>query len=152
MIGFFLGRTLPREKLSADSPRFRCHAFEDGGMYWKKFGVHKWQKRMPDMSRLFRRLMPPKNMQGAYRERLEAMIGETMVAELIHTLLIPFGIPCLFIWRGIGGVICFLLFSCGNIPFIIIQRYNRPRLLRLLEQCRTAEAAAPAPQALGKSI
>ena len=39
---------------------------------------------------------------------------------------------CLRLWPGWGGVLVWAVwFLLGNLPFILIQRYNRPRLLRL---------------------
>ena len=60
------------------------------------------------------------------------MIQETCVAELTHVLLSVCGLYALRLWPGAGGVLItavYILF--GNVPFIIIQRYNRPRLQRL---------------------
>ncbi len=38
----------------------------------------------------------------------------------------------LWIWPGAGGIIVTVIYILlGNLPFIIIQRYNRPRLQRL---------------------
>ena len=34
-----------------------------------------------------------------------------------------------FVWDGIGGWIMSILFLLFNIPFIIMQRFNRPRLI-----------------------
>ena len=64
---------------------------------------------------------------------LPRMIQETCVAEMIHVLLSLTGLGCLVIWPGIGGVLVTAVYILlGNLPFILIQRYNRPRLQRLL--------------------
>ena len=45
------------------------------------------------------------------------------------------GLALLKIWRGPGGVILTVIYIVfGNLPFLLIQRYNRPRLLRLAEK------------------
>ena len=56
------------------------------------------------------------------------LLQETCVAETVHWLLILFS-PAfvIFMKRGYGAVFC-LLYILGNLPFIVIQRYNRPRL------------------------
>ena len=53
------------------------------------------------------------------------------MAECIHLLLPLAGLYCLRLWPGAGGVIVALLYFLGNLPFVLIQRYNRPRLQRL---------------------
>lgn len=61
------------------------------------------------------------------------MIEETCVAEFTHFVLILLGFYALRLWPGTGGAVVtaiYILF--GNLPFLIIQRYNRPRLQKLL--------------------
>ena len=61
------------------------------------------------------------------------MIEETCVAEFTHFVLILLGFYALRLWPGTGGAVVtaiYILF--GNLPFLIIQRYNRPRLQNLL--------------------
>ena len=52
-------------------------------------------------------------------------------AECIHLLLPLAGLYCLRLWPGAGGIVVTLLYFLGNLPFVLIQRYNRPRLQRL---------------------
>lgn len=49
------------------------------------------------------------------------------------------GLYCIHLWSGVGGIVVPLLFALGNLPFIIIQRDNRPRLLRVLEKSHQEE-------------
>ena len=68
------------------------------------------------------------------------MIQETCVAELTHALLCLAGIAVFWIWPGPGGLILFLIdVFLGNLPFILIQRYNRPRLIRLMAAAERRE-------------
>ena len=132
ILSFLLGRILPKKLFRADFVPFRSLAFEKGGTIYKKLGVHRWQNRLPDMSRVFPSLMPSKNISSLKKKGLERMLQETCVAEFIHVLLMLTGLYCLRLWPGAGGIVLAavntLLF---NLPFVIIQRYNRPRLLRL---------------------
>ena len=63
------------------------------------------------------------------------MIRETCAAELTHLLEAVAGLWCLHLWPGVGGVVMASLCILINLPFILIQRYNRPRFLRLLRRC-----------------
>lgn len=51
------------------------------------------------------------------------------MAETTHFLVAVMGLYCAKIWRG-GGLILSLLYFIWNLPFVLIQRYNRPRLIR----------------------
>ena len=83
------------------------------------------------MSKILLGLIPAKKMVSLTPESLETMIKETCIAEFIHVLLCVFALPCLWIWPGWGSAAFIVLYILGNLPFIMIQRYNRPRLRRL---------------------
>lgn len=130
--GFVFGRLISKCQLSPDKGWFRCFAFEKDGAVYEKLKIRKWQSRVPDMSRIVPFWMPPKNLTGDYRQRLPVMIRETCVAELTHIVVSILGLPCLGLWPGLGGILVTAVFILlFNAPYILIQRYNRPRLIRL---------------------
>lgn len=134
-VGFFVGRIVPKRWLKPEKGWFRSFPFERNGAVYEKLGIRKWQNKVLDMSRILPCLIPAKNLSGEYKERLPVMIQETCVAEIVHITVSIVGLRCLWMWPGIGGVtvtaihIVFL-----NLPFILIQRYNRPRLIRLQQK------------------
>ena len=133
VVSFFLGRLLPKRWLHPDRFPFRTYAWED--KLWKALQIRKWQAKVPDMSRLFKKLMPEKKLTRQTAQDLPLMIEETCVAELTHGLLCVAGLALLAIWPGAGGIIlCVIYIVFGNLPFLLIQRYNRPRLQKLLEK------------------
>ena len=71
---------------------------------------------------------------------MEDMLLETCVAELTHAMLIVSGAALLWLWPGVGGIAVYAVYVLlGNVPFIMIQRYNRPRFARLLESAKARE-------------
>ena len=131
VLSFFLGRLLPKRWLHPGKFPFRTYAWED--RLWKALQIRKWQSKVPDMSRLFKKLMPEKKLTQQTAQDLPLMIQETCVAELTHGLLCIAGLFLLKIWPGAGGVILTVIYIVfGNLPFLLIQRYNRPRLQKLL--------------------
>ena len=131
VLSFFLGRLLPKRWLHPEKFPFRTYAWED--RLWKALQIRKWQAKVPDMSRLFKKLMPEKKLTQQTVQELPLMIEETCVAELTHGLLCIAGLALLAIWPGIGGIILTVIYIVfGNLPFLLIQRYNRPRLQKLL--------------------
>ena len=128
---FLLGRLLPKRWFCGDAFPYRCSPKEQN--LFRALRVKEWQSRVPDMSRILPGLMPAKKLTAETFSDLPRMIQETCVAELIHTLLSVTGLACLAIWPGVGGIAVTVVYVLlGNLPFIIIQRYNRPRLQRLL--------------------
>lgn len=140
VIAFFAGRLLPKNWFRPDLFPYRCCKFEKDGQIYDKLNIRKWQNKVPDMSRILPKWMPAKNLSGNFRERMPRMLQETCVAEFIHSALCVTGLRCLKLYPGIGGVIIVLLYIVVfNLPFIIIQRYNRPRLMKLLKRIQTIE-------------
>lgn len=138
--GFVFGRLLPKEWLKPDEGWFRSRPFEQDGAIYEKLNIRKWQARAPDMSRILPFLMPPKNLSGNYADRLPTMIKETCVAELTHIAVSILGLPCLWMWPGMGGILVTAVFIILlNLPYILIQRYNRPRLIRLQKKLQARE-------------
>lgn len=135
VVGFFAGRLLPKRWLRPEAGLFRSFPFEKNGAVYEKLGIRRWQAKLPDMSHILPFLMPAKNLSGDYEERLPVMIQETCVAEIIHIAVSLLGLPCLWIWPGVGGVTVTAIFILLlNLPYILIQRFNRPRLIRLRQK------------------
>lgn len=131
VVSFGAGRLVPKRWFDAERWPWRCAAWEQ--RLWKILRVKRWQAKVPDMSRLFSRLMPAKKLTRDTYADLPRMIEETCVAEGTHALLSLAGLYMLRLWRGAGGAALTLAYILlGNVPFIIIQRYNRPRLQHLL--------------------
>ena len=68
------------------------------------------------------------------------VLGVFSFLEFIHVLLSILGFGAVFIVGGAWGwIISIVYFLAGNLPYIIIQRYNRPRLLRLEDGMKKQE-------------
>ena len=131
VVSFVTGRLLPKRWFKSDCFPFRCNEKEK--KLYKALRVKDWQNKVPDMSRVFTKLMPAKKLNAGTLADIPRMLEETCVAEFIHVVLSVLGLACLWLWPGFGGAVVTLVYILlGNVPFIIIQRYNRPRLQRLL--------------------
>lgn len=146
VLAFFAGRIVPKRWFRADLFPYRSYSFEEEGRLYNKLKIRYWQNKVPDMSKILPRLIPAKSLSGAYEERLPRMLQETCVAEMTHILLCFAGLYCLRLWPGAGGAaIALINVLILNLPFILIQRYNRPRLMKLCGSLKARGAAEPAP-------
>jgi len=135
LIGFLAGRIIPKRWLRPEQRLFRPFGFEKNGKIYEKIGIRHWQNKLPDMSRILPFMMPPKKLTRDPAEQLPDMIRETCIAELVHLALCFSGLYCLKLWPGAGGIAVVLIYILLlNLPFILIQRYNRPRCLQLLRR------------------
>lgn len=138
---FFVGRILPKKVFEYDAIPFQLLRFEKGGRIYDALHIRKWKDGFPDMSVLLPSLIPSKKLPKVLTAmQIESMIQETCIAEWIHELLCLFGFGCVFLWEGIGGWLMSALYALGNLPYIIIQRYNRPKFVRLLKKLQMKEA------------
>lgn len=144
VLAFLAGRIVPKRWFHAELFPYRPLPFEDEGRFYNRFKIRAWQNKVPDMSKIFPGLLPPKSLSGNFKERLPLMLQETCVAELTHALLCLAGLYCIALWPGAGGaVIAVLNVFLFNMPFILIQRYNRPRLMKLYQGLREPRGAKP---------
>ncbi len=138
----FIGEALPRKWFDPDNCLFRCRPWEDRGRVYHKLKIRRWKDKLPDASRHCKKMVPKRIRGHLSRDHLDRMIQETCVAEFIHSLLILLSIGVVRIWEGKRGWICWLLCILGNLPFIFIQRYNRPRLQAALEHMENQHQTA----------
>ena len=141
-LGFLIGRFLPRSWFRYDAFPYRSYAFEQDGSFYRKLYIQKWHTRVPDMSRIFSRWMPPKRLYPGIRAaEVRVMVQETCIAEFTHVALSIAGLALIRIWPGIGGfALTFFNIFPGNLMFVIIQRFNRPKLVRLMHMLEARES------------
>lgn len=131
LLSFIIGRLLPKRWFHADWFPFRSCGFEQDGLLYERLKIKSWQNKLPDMSRILPGTMPRKQLRLSETNQLPRMIQETCIAELTHAVLCVTGLYCIRLWNCSSGIILAICNVLGNLPFILIQRYNRPRLVRL---------------------
>ena len=103
---------------------FRPKDFEAG--LYEKLRLKKWKDRMPTYDpRLF----------SLKENTLDEIVNNMCQAEVVHEIIILLSfIPLLFsmVWDAFFVfLITFLLAAQLDLSFVMMQRYNRPRILRL---------------------
>ena len=96
---------------------------------YRTLKVKKWKKWLPTLN--------PEDFDLQNRS-VEEIIQVSCQAEVVHEVIMPFSfVPLLFsIWFGSLSV--FIITSCAaflfDSIFVIMQRFNRPRLMQLLRR------------------
>ncbi|WP_121614627.1 glycosyl-4,4'-diaponeurosporenoate acyltransferase [Virgibacillus halodenitrificans] len=114
---------------------FRSREWERDGMFWEHvFKVRSFKKWIPDGSKIIGRGFEKRNLKSVDQIYIEQFIIESIRAEITHLLsILPAGLFFLWnpSWAGWIMIGYALLF---NIPIIAVQRYNRPRLERIIRK------------------
>lgn len=113
---------------------FLSFNFERQGEIWDDlFNVRQWKDSLPDSSAFLKNAYNKKQLPSTRTQQLEKFIIETKRAEHTHWLsILP--APLFFLWNPVwAGWIMILYSLLANLPFILIQRYNRPRLERVAQ-------------------
>ena len=129
---FIFGQLLPRSIFNPGKFPFRTLKWENGGKIYMKLKVHVWKDSVPDMSRIIPGMVKKKAQLARTPETMYRLVQETCVAEFIHWLLVIAISPAIYAALcGLWGILAAIAYAAGNLSFIIIQRYNRPRLVEL---------------------
>lgn len=99
---------------------------------YERLRIRKWKTILPDGGDVFKGGFRKKELRTLSSSYIQKFIVETRRAEVTHWLLIPPSI-LFFVWNPISiGFIMIGYALIVNLPFILIQRYNRLRLKPLL--------------------
>ena len=140
LLSHFIGQALPRSAFRAERFPYKAASWEKGGKVYEKLGIKHWKDILPDMSRIMPDMVKKKLTKENKERGMDTLIAETCVAECVHWALIILSLVILFWWRDGWAALFLIIYNLfGNLPFIIIQRYNRPRLV-MLEQRRKRRA------------
>lgn len=135
VVVFLVGRFFPRKWIKEEKFPFKSFKFEKQGKIYEKLKIKKWKTRLPDASlilnKIFRKRMPVKRIRDLKKSSANVLVKETCVAEATHFWAGILGFLCVKIWKSAGGYIISAAYFLLNVPFILIQRYNRPRLLKV---------------------
>ena len=140
LISIPLGEMVPRDKVREDVFPLRTCKWEKNGEIYKKIRIQSWKKAMPDLSRVFPGMVTKKVSCRDDSKAMDRLVKESCVAELVHLCLIMAVVPTILLIGGAYRFIFAVLYALGNLIFIVIQRYNRPRLIKLRDKMRVREA------------
>lgn len=131
----YIAHRLPAAWFTRDRWLFRLRRWEaDGAVYQRLFAVRRWKDRLPEAGAMFRGGVSKRLTGNRDAAALARLVGETRRAELTHWLPLPLS-ATFFLWNPLAIALWMPLFALlANAPFIIVQRYNRPRLERAAER------------------
>ena len=136
-----IGQALPRGWFRPERRPFAPWGWERGGAIYEKLKIKAWKDRVPDMSKISGDMVKKQVSLRGPSEETYKVIRETCVAEIIHGAEFFLSLPVFFFGLPLWGALAvYLIYNLlGNLPFLLIQRYNRPRLMALYKKQKQRE-------------
>lgn len=130
-----VGHLVPGEVFSADRAWWRIRAFEHDGRLWsRRLRVERWKDRLPEAGAWLPGGVSKRQLRSRSASDLELLARETRRAEAVHVASGVAGVLAT-LWNPPLLVAANVLFALGfESPFVIVQRYNRARLERVLRR------------------
>lgn len=139
ILSHVIGEAIPRRWFCHDRFPYRPWKWEREGKIYDALHVRAWKDRMPDKSKVMKRMVPKRVGKAPRAADVWRLVQETCVAEIVHFALCLCAPVIWLFWRNWIGVVLALVFIICNIPFMIIQRYNRPSLVSLAKRLEKRE-------------
>jgi glycosyl-4,4'-diaponeurosporenoate acyltransferase len=107
--------------------------FEKDGTWFKKYlKIDKWKDRVPELGGYFGDGFEKRSVADAQIDQIKLFIRETRRAELAHWVMTA-GWIFTTAFNPLWAIVFNLVFAhVVNFPCLIIQRYNRARLIKVL--------------------
>ena len=116
-----------KNKLEHIGVWFRERRFEK--KLYKFLRVRRWKKYVPTYS--------PETFDASTKT-VKELIGATCQAEIVHEVIMAFSLLPIVLIPFLGGAIAIIITSVLSALidciFVILQRYNRPKLLKIMER------------------
>ena len=134
ILAYFIGESLPRSMYDPRRFPYKTWQWEKNGSVYERLGV-KWRKAHAiDMSRFMKRSFPKQNIIARDPARLRRLVQEMCNAELVHWVLTLLSPVFALLIDGCYGVLIAFAYALFNLSDVMIQRYNRPRIMMILER------------------
>lgn len=112
-----------------------------GKIYQDILKIKQWKDKLPELRLPTKQKFKKKSFDSIQPDYIQRFVAETRRAEFTHTIIILGSLVFYFINSFFMGSIIFITATILNLPFIIIQRYNRPRILRI--SCKVKSDVLP---------
>ncbi len=128
-------RRLSYDQLSRLAGIFKARSWEaNGALYQRLFRVRRWKSLLPSGGAIFPGGFSLKKVASHDSGYLREWVNESYRAELTHWLAMM-AVVIFVLWNPpIGMAINIIYALVVNLPCIITQRYNRPRLMAIVER------------------
>lgn len=115
---------------------------KDGQVYHQILKIKYWKNRLPELADFLKSVFPKKQIKEYSQKYLQAYLIESCKAELTHWCII-LSSWLFLLWCNLKICVIIGLFAVVvNLPYIAIQRYNRPRIVKLIRSIEKRQVSS----------
>lgn len=110
--------------------------------FYEKIGIRKWKDRIPEAGQIFADFSKTEVADMTNNEYVKKFMSETIYAEIMHWLSMLFSFLIIFIDLRLALTVGLPLVIGNmilNLMPVLVQRYNRPKLMVLYERNKRLE-------------
>jgi glycosyl-4,4'-diaponeurosporenoate acyltransferase len=127
----YAGHRVDERRFEHDTWLTRPRAFERDGRVYERLGIRRWKGWLPELGALFTGGFAKRSVSRD-KAHVARFVRETRRAELVHWIVMV-AAPVSVLWNPPWGVaVMFAYAIVANVPCVVVQRYNRARLRRVL--------------------
>jgi glycosyl-4,4'-diaponeurosporenoate acyltransferase len=131
----YVAYRLDDSRLSRDGWLLRARRFEAGGRWYRRrLRIHRWKDKLPEAGGLFRGGVSKRHLPAHDAAGLQLFARETRRAELAHWWAMGCGVVFVLWNPPLAAALLLGYGVVANLPFVVIQRYNRFRIEALIER------------------
>ena len=130
----WLSQLVPKKWINPNFVGFRVFKFER--YLYEALGIKKWKEKVPELGGLFRKFSKG-HLQEYSSDYIKHFIIETIYGEMAHTWAILTGLFVFAIFPDFPlnfALPLFLINAFMHTPPAMIQRYTRPKLLKIYDR------------------
>ncbi len=127
LLTLFSCKKLPDSKFDASKERYAARTWEHGGRWYRdNLKIQLWKDRLPQY--IGKDGFSKRHLTDVSVDYLDEFIMETCRGEWMHLKNCLCAVITLLINPLLVGVLVSFMIMLGNLPFALVQRYNRFRL------------------------
>ncbi len=128
----YLVNLIPAQRLANDTFLTKLNDFEKDGKWYRKYlKINKWKDHLPELGGVFKQGFAKRNIDQSNQKQIQDFIVATRRAEIAHWLMTA-GWIITIAFNPWWAIILNIIFAhVVNFPCLIVQRYNRARLLKI---------------------
>ncbi len=128
----YVAHRLPSAVFERDSRLTRLRTFEIRGQWYeRRLRIKRWKDRLPEAGAFFAGGFSKRTVT---RSELRRFAIETRRAEVVHWMAMALW-PVFAIWNPPWAVVVVFVYAiAANGPCLLVQRYNRARLVHLIDR------------------